>query len=187
VARIALVLLAAVVGGVAGWFAIARHVAARAAPSEPTRRLSEERSGHHVVAYVLIAPAEQVREALPPSDARDASAPLWSAALPGAGPAAAQGTQDTIVVADRGAATAVWLADPWDLAAATERPPRLARFDAWLRAHFPGRHIISGDDTVLGAALAPGGDGARPLSPREADKILGRLDRQEHDRWRVIN
>jgi len=177
------VLCALIAGAVLGTFTIAQHRAGKTAPSEATLRLLQERKDQGAVAYLLLVSADHVREALPQSDPREENALAWSATLPGG---TASQPADTVVVDDRGEVTMLWLADPWDLAAATERPPRLARFDTWLRARFPLHHIISGDAAVLSEGLASRRD-PRSLSPRDAAKLLPWFDRQPHERWRVIN
>jgi hypothetical protein len=147
-------------------------------PFDLAKHLTDEKERRHNVLYVVLDRGARVRAALPPLPPEDENGPIWTAAFPA-------GT-GSIVVTDRGAVTLLWLTDPWDLAAATERPPRLARFDAWLRERFPGRHIISGDDSILLAGL-PHWRERLVVSPREGDAFLRWLDRQPHEGWRVTN
>jgi hypothetical protein len=149
-------------------------------PFDLAKRLIDERERGHAILYVVLDRGERVREALPPLPPEDEGGPMWLAAFPGGG------SSESIVATDRGAVTLLWLPDRWDLAAATERPPRLARFDAWLRERFPGRHIISGDESALLEGL-PNVRERLVVTPREGDSFLRWLDRQPHRGWRVIN
>lgn len=155
----------------------------RTVPSDLARRFDEARTSHHRVLYALLVPAERVRAALPPLAPPDKSAPIWDATLPGG---EAGRPEDTLVVTDRGAVTLVRLPDPWDLAAATERPPRLARLDAWMRQQFAGRHIICGDETLLLEGLPPTRE-RHVVTTARGDAFLRWLDRRPHEGWRVID